>query len=156
MIVAIGGDHAGFELKALLAERLQALGHEVRDLGPSDTEPTAVLPFAQRMCEGIAAGAYDRGILVCGTGVGAAIIANKHRGIRATMCSDTYTARQSVEHDDVNVLCLGSRTVGWMIADSIVETFLNSRFLGSEPYASRLQGIVALDDAIADRTPERP
>ena len=130
MRIALAADHAGFELKALMMERLTQDGHQVLDLGTDSTEPVDFPDYAQAVAEAIVSGKAERGILVCGSGVGACMAANKLRGIRAGLCHDTYSAHQGVEHDDMNVLCLGAQIIGPELALELVRTFLAARFSG--------------------------
>ena len=128
MRIIIGGDHAGFPLKGQLVPLLRQMGHEVEDCGAYSAEPVDFPDIAQKLCGAILAGKADRGIMCCGSGVGAAIAANKVPGIRAALCHDTYCAHQCVEHDDVNVLCMGHWIVGIKLAQEIVTTFLKAEF----------------------------
>ncbi len=128
MRVIIGGDHAGFSLKQQIVPFLRQMGHEVQDCGAYSAEPVDFPDIAQKLCQAILDGAADRGIMCCGSGVGAAIAANKVPGIRAALCHDTYCAHQCVEHDDVNVLCMGNWIVGVKVAQEIVRAFLTAQF----------------------------
>jgi ribose 5-phosphate isomerase B len=128
MRIALSNDHAGFALKPFVKKLLVDLGHEVVDVGTEDETPVDFPVMTQRVTSLITSGDVDRGILVCGTGVGAAIAANKVRGIRAAVIHDTYVARQGVEHDDVNVACLGAWVVGERIAADAIAAFLSARF----------------------------
>jgi ribose 5-phosphate isomerase B len=145
MKVAVGGDHAGFALKNLLAEAVRAGGHEVSDLSPSYDPADDYPDAAAAVARAVAGGAAERGLIVCGSGVGAAIAANKIKGARAGLCHDTYSARQGVEHDDVNILCLGARVVGEALARDIVTAFLGARFSNEERHARRLRKVRALE-----------
>jgi ribose 5-phosphate isomerase B len=145
MRIAVGADHAGFELKALIIERLTRDGQQVLDLGTHSTEPADYPDYARSVGEAVLRGEAERGILVCGSGVGACVAANKLAGIRAGLCHDTYSARQGVEHDDMNVLCLGARVIGPELALELVQTFLAARFLGEERHRRRLAKIEALE-----------
>jgi len=145
MRIALAADHAGFELKALMMERLTQDGHQVLDLGTDSTEPVDFPDYAQAVAEAIVSGKAERGILVCGSGVGACMAANKLRGIRAGLCHDTYSAHQGVEHDDMNVLCLGAQIIGPELALELVRTFLAARFSGEERHRRRLAKIEALE-----------
>ena len=147
MRVGLAGDHWGVQLKTELAGRLRAEGHEVVDLGATtvvanDDFPDYVVPLARA----VAAGELDRGIAVCGSGVGACVAANKVRGVRAALVTDAFSARQGVEDDDMNVLCLGSRVVGEALAWELVRTFLAARFTGAERFQRRLAKIAALEE----------
>jgi len=136
MKIAIGGDYAGFPLKGPIIELLKTWGHEVTDHGTHSTEPVDFPDIARLVCEQVRSGGADRGILVCGTGVGAAIASNKIPGIRAAVCHDTYSAHQCVEHDDVNLLCLGAQIVGIKLAEEILRAFLKAEF-STEPHFRR-------------------
>jgi ribose 5-phosphate isomerase B len=146
MRVAIGADHAGFELKRDLAGYVAQHGHEVTDLGTHSTAPVDYPDTAEAVATAVRNGQADRGILVCGSGAGVAVAASKFPGIRAAVCHDTYTARQAVEHDDVNVLCLGARVIGPDLARSLVETFLAATFSGEERHMRRLAKIDAIEN----------
>lgn len=145
MRVAIGSDHAGYVYKAILAEQIAAAGHEVLDLGTDGPDAVDYPDYAQAVAEAIAADRADRGILVCGSAVGVCVVANKVPGIRAGVCHDTYSARQGVEHDDVNVLCLGERVIGIEVAREIVTSFLDARFSGAERHARRLSKLLGVE-----------
>ncbi len=145
--IAIGSDHAGFELKQLVGQWLAAAGHEVVDVGTHSTESVDYPDFAAAVGQAIQDGRAARGVLVCGSGAGACIAANKLRGIRAAVCHDTYTARQAVEHDDMNVLCLGARIVGVAVAEELVAAWLGARFSNDERHARRLGKVLELDAA---------
>ncbi|WP_324670056.1 ribose 5-phosphate isomerase B [Geochorda subterranea] len=124
MRVVVGGDHAGFPLKQKVVARLKAWGHDVEDIGTFSEEPVDFPDVAEALCRRVTAGEAQRGILVCGTGVGAAIAANKYPGIRAAVCHDVFSAHQCVEHDDVNVMCIGAWIVGEMLAYELVAAYL--------------------------------
>jgi ribose 5-phosphate isomerase B len=145
MRIAIAGDHAGFPLKQRLVEQLKKWGHEVTDLGAFDTEPSDYPDFARAVGQALQAGQVDRGLVVCGSGVGACVAANKLKGIRAALVNETYSARQGVEHDDVNVLCLGARVTGPALADEIVKAFLAAKFSGEERHVRRLNKVIAME-----------
>ena len=145
MRIAIGADHAGFELKAFIIDHLAQAGHQALDLGTHSTEPVDYPDYARGVAEAVLSGDAERGILVCGSGVGACVAANKLPGIRAGLCHDTYSARQGVEHDDMNVLCLGARVIGPELALELVRTFLAARFSGEERHRRRLAKIEALE-----------
>ena len=145
MKLAIGADHAGFKLKESLKHRLQSLGHEVLDVGAFDDTPSDWPDFSAPVAEAVKAGKAERGVVICGSGVGACIAANKFPGIRAAQAADLYTARQSVEHDDVNVLCLGARILKDEEAGKILEEWLKSRFTGEERHARRLAKLSAIE-----------
>jgi RpiB/LacA/LacB family sugar-phosphate isomerase len=145
MRVALASDHAGFELKEKIAAHLQGAGFEVIDLGTGEEEPVDYPDFALAIGEALREGRADRGILICGSGVGACVAANKIKNIRAGLCHDTYSAHQGVEHDDINVLCLGSRVIGEELAKELVSVFLAARFTGEERHARRLAKIEAIE-----------
>ncbi len=137
--IVVAADHAGYSLKQVIAEDLQSRGWECFDLGTHDPHQPADYPdYARLVCETIRRGEAQRGIIVCGSGVGVCVAANKFPGIRAGMCHDHYSARQGVEHDDMNVLCLGARIIGPELARGIVEVFLNARFSGDSRHVRRL------------------
>jgi ribose 5-phosphate isomerase B len=139
MKIAIGSDHGGFPLNKLLVAELQKAGHEVTDFGTDCGDlPDDYPDYAKLVAEAVQAGKVERGVLVCGSGVGVTAAANKFRGIRACMCHDTYSAHQGVEHDDMNVLCLGARVVGPELAVELLHTFLNARFTGEPRHVRRL------------------
>jgi ribose 5-phosphate isomerase B len=128
MRLAIGSDHAGWALKGAVVEHLRALGHELVDVGSFDDKPVDFPDIARKLVGKITAGEVERGLMVCGTGVGASIAANKMKGIRAAVCHDVHSAHQSVEHDDVNVMCIGAQIVGPWLAKDLVTAFLDARF----------------------------
>src|SRR2546428_9368299 len=145
MNIVIGCDHAGYALKNTLLEMLRGDGHVVRDLTP-DFDPQDDYPdSAVAVARAVANRSAERGIIICGSGVGASVAANKIRGVRAGLCHDTYSARQGVEHDDINVLCLGARVIGDMVARELVRVFLSARFSGEERHARRLRKTIALE-----------
>jgi ribose 5-phosphate isomerase B len=153
MRVAFSADHAGAVLKDDLLRRLAAIdvGHELIDLGGDGSDPNDDYPeFARRLGEAIVAGDAERGILICGSGVGASVAANKMRGIRAAVCHDTYSAHQGVEHDDMNVLTLGARVVGPEPAYECAVAFLDARFSGEPRHRRRLDQVLAMEAAAAD------
>lgn len=145
MRVAAGADHAGFELKALIIDHLTKAGHEVVDVGTHSLEPVDYPDYARAVAEAVLSGRAERGLLICGSGVGACVAANKLAGIRAGLCHDTYSAHQGVEHDDMNVLCLGSRVIGPELALELVNAFLAARFSGEERHRRRVAKIEALE-----------
>ena len=146
MRIALAADHAGAELKAELLARLAPLGHELIDLGGDGTDPTDDYPdFARRLAYAIRDGVADRGILVCGSGIGASVAANKVRGIRAAIAHDTYSAHQGVEHDSLNVLCLGGRVIGVEPAIECARAFLGASFSGAERHARRVAKVLAIE-----------
>jgi len=145
MRLVLGSDHAGYELKQEIAAELRGLGHEVVDVGTDSTAPVDYPDFAEAVGRGVVAGRGERGILFCGSGVGASVAANKIRGIRAAVCHDTYSAHQGVEHDDMNVLVLGGRIVGPALARDLVRAYLAASFSGEERHVRRLQKVKALE-----------
>ena len=147
MRIALGADHAGYELKQHLAGMLAAAGVTVLDLGTHDTDPVDYPDFAAAVGRAVVDGRADRGLVVCGSGAGASVAANKIRGVRAVVAHDTYTAHQAVEHDDVNVLCLGSRVIGRNVAEELVEAFIGARFSNEERHIRRLNKVKALEDS---------
>ena len=145
MRVAIAADHAGFELKERLARAVAAAGHAVTDLGTHSEDPVDYPEYAAAVARAVVSGKVERGIVVCGSGAGASIAANKIRGARCALAHDTYSAHQSVEHDDANVLALGSRVVGALLAEEIAQTFLTAQFTREERHTRRLQKIEDLE-----------
>ena len=128
MKIALAADHNGFELKAIISEVLKKAGHAVLDVGPHSFDPLDDYPdYAKILAKSVSEKESDRGIMICGSGVGASVAANKVKGVRAAMCHDLYSAHQGVEHDDLNVLCLGSRIIGSEVARELVITFVNAR-----------------------------
>lgn len=145
MRVVIGSDHAGFELKLQLIDHLEGEGHLVVDVGTDSTEAADYPDFAAAVGRAVVAGDGERGIIVCGSGAGASIAANKITGIRAAVVHDHYTAHQAVEDDDMNVLALGGRVIGANTAMDLVDTFLSAKFSGKERHVRRLRKLVELD-----------
>src|ERR1043166_5681296 len=143
MRVAFGADHAGFLLKQELIPCVKGLGHEVLDLGTNSTDPVDYPDYAE------AVGRAERAILICGSGVGASVAANKIPGVRAGLCHDTYSAHQGVEHDDTNVLVLGARVIGPELAAELVGAFLHARFSGAERHVRRLEKVKRLEKTFA-------
>ena len=151
MKVAIAFDHRGTKLRERVLADLAALGHEAVDLGTDQPEPRIDYPDkARKLGEAIRAGEAERGILVCGSGVGASVAANKLPGIRAAVCHDTYSAHQGVEHDDMNVICLGSEIIGGELALDLIRAFLGARFDGGERYVERLKKVEAMEKGMRD------
>ena len=148
MRVALAADHAGYALKLELVPTLRSLGHEVEDLGTYSPEPVDYPDVAARLARAVVSGAADRGVLICGSGVGASVAANKLPGVRAGLCHDTYSAHQGVEHDDMNVLVLGSRVIGTELARDLVRVFLDARFSHEERHERRLRKIRALEEEV--------
>ena len=145
MRIAIGADHAGFGMKNELVVALRAAGHEVFDLGTHSATAVDFPDSAEAVTSALGEGRAERGLLVCGSGAGVSIAANKVPGIRAAVCHDTYTAHQAVEHDDMNVLCLGARVVGASLAQEITTAFLAARFSGEERHRRRLGKILSIE-----------
>jgi ribose 5-phosphate isomerase B len=146
MKVAVAFDHRGVKLRETILAELDALRHEAIDLGVDAPEPRVDYPDVARKLGGaVIAGEAERGVLVCGSGVGASIAAAKLRGVRAAICHDTYSAHQGVEHDDMNVLCLGSEIVGPSLAAELVRAFVGARFDGGERYVRRLEKVEAIE-----------
>lgn len=147
MKIAIGCDHAGFPLKDTVAAEVRRLGHEVIDCGTFDCERTDYPDYADKVAKLVAAQEAERGILLCGSGVGVCVAANKTKGVRACVCHDAYSARQAVEHDALNVLCLGARIIGPAVAEELTERFLNASFLTGSRHEGRLNKVKAIEDA---------
>ncbi|MBI5568672.1 MAG: ribose 5-phosphate isomerase B [Desulfomonile tiedjei] len=146
MKIAFGSDHAGFALKEELLDFLKDSGHILIDLGTFSTAPVDYPDFAAAVGRAVQTGEVDRGVIVCGSGVGACIAANKLHGVRGGICHDTYSAHQGVEHDDMNVLCLGARIIGIELAREIVRTFLAAVFTAEERHVRRLSKVIRLDE----------
>lgn len=148
MIIALGCDHAGYPLKKIVHAWLEKKGHQVLDLGVgTDAVPADYPDYARAVAEAVAAGKAPRGVVVCGSGVGACVAANKVPGVRACMCHDTFSARQGVEDDDLNVLCLGGRVIGSELAYEVVNAFLNAKFSGLERHQRRKDKVLAIERA---------
>jgi ribose 5-phosphate isomerase B len=143
--IAIGSDHAGFPLKQEVKKHLQELRHKVVDLGTHNTNPVDYPDFAEAVGRAVLAKKADRGIVVCGSGVGASVAANKIPGVRAGLCHDTYSAHQGVEHDDMNVLVMGSRIIGPALARELVEAYLGARFTKESRHVRRLNKVKAIE-----------
>ncbi|HEV2340803.1 MAG TPA: ribose 5-phosphate isomerase B [Candidatus Acidoferrales bacterium] len=139
MKLVIGSDHAGFQLKETTRDLLQAKGYDVLDVGAFNENPSDYPDFAEAVAKAVIEGRAERGIVICGSGVGAGVAANKVPGIRAGQCHDTYSAHQGVEHDDMNVLVLGARVIGSALAQELVTAFLGATYKGHEPGQERLQ-----------------
>ncbi len=146
MKVAIAADHAGYEYKAALLARLATLGYEVADLGAHDTAPSDYPDHATHVAKAIQSQQCDRGILICGSGVGVSIAANKFKGIRAGVCHDTYSAHQCVEHDDANVICIGQRVVGIELMYELVEAFLAASFTREVRHMRRVGKVALIEE----------
>jgi RpiB/LacA/LacB family sugar-phosphate isomerase len=145
MKIVVGSDHAGFELKQQIADALRVEGHEVIDVGTHTTASVDYPDFAEAVGVAVRDGRAERGVLICGSGVGASVAANKLPGIRAALCHDTYSAHQGVEHDDMNVLVLGGRIVGPALAHELVRAYIAARYTGEARHARRLAKITALE-----------
>ena len=147
MRVAVGGDHAGLEMKNMVAKYVESLGHTAIDAGAYEYDAVDDFPdFAEAVATRVADGSAERGLVVCGSGVGASVAANKVKGIRAGLCHDTYSARQGVEHDDMNVVCIGARIIGEELAKEIVTAFLSAKFIDNEEkYVRRLNKVLAIE-----------
>jgi ribose 5-phosphate isomerase B len=146
MRIGMAADHGGFELKESLARMVRQAGHEVVDFGPSSLDPADDYPdFVVPMAEAVAEGRVERGIAVCGSGVGACIVANKVPGVRAALVHDFFSAHQGVEDDDMNVLCLGGRVLGPALAWDLVKAFLSARFIGAERHNRRLKKVATME-----------
>jgi len=146
--IVVGSDHAGFAMKTEIAALCQGWGHAIEDVGAFDDSPSDYPDFARRVAGAVTSGACERGILVCGSGVGASVAANKVPGIRAALCHDTFSARQGVEDDAMNVLCLGARIIGPSLAQEVVRAFLGARFSGAERHVRRVGKIKAIEQDV--------
>ena len=146
MRLVIGSDHAGYALKAAVVAHIRKLGHEVVDVGSYDEKPVDFPDVAREVAGRITRGEVERGIMVCGTGVGASIAANKMKGIRAAVCHDVHSAHQSVEHDDVNVMCIGAQIVGPWLATDLITAYLDARFASEDAdFARRVEKLHEMD-----------
>jgi ribose 5-phosphate isomerase B len=146
MKIAIASDHTGFSLKEEVRDYVRKLGHEVQDLGAYSTEPSDYADFAVLVGRSLMSGSAERGILICGSGVGVCIAANKMPGVRAGMCHDTYSAHQGVEHDEMNVLVLGARIIGTALAFECVDSYLRAKFIATEErFVRRLNKVKAIE-----------
>lgn len=149
MTIAVGCDHAGFPLKSLVVQEVRAAGHTVLDCGAFDASPSDYPDFARKVGEALVTGKAKRGILVCGSGVGVSVAANKIPGVRAALCHELFSARQGVEDDDMNVLCLGARAIQPAAAVDVIRTFLNAKFSGAERHCRRLEKIHRIEQDAA-------
>src|SRR6266481_4019601 len=149
MRITIASDHAGYELKQLLIESLRQQGHEIKDAGTHSTAPVDYPDYAEAVALSLLRGECERGILICGSGVGASVAANKVPGIRAGICHDCYSAHQGVEHDDMNVLVLGARIIGTELAKELCNNFLAARFTGEERHQRRLAKTLSIEQRYA-------
>jgi ribose 5-phosphate isomerase B len=152
MRIALSADHAGFELKQQVGAYLTRQGHEVIDLGTHSTAPVDYPDSAEAVAEAMFEGQVKRGVIICGSGAGVSIAANKFPGIRAAVCHDTYTAHQAVEHDDLNVLCIGARVIGVALACEIIDAFLKATFSKEERHQRRLDKILAIEQRFVTRS----
>ena len=146
MKLGIGCDHAGFPLKQEIIDLAASLGHTVEDFGTYSTEPADYPVYARKVAEAVISGRCDRGIVLCGSGVGASVAVSKVPGARGAMCHDTFSARQGVEDDDMNVMCLGARVIGPLLAIECVRAFLGARFSGAERHVRRLAEVRAIEE----------
>src|SRR5437660_4357880 len=153
MQIVVGSDHAGFELKKVLFEHLQQNGHVVLDVGTDSTQPVDYPDFAEAVALRVTRGEVERGILICGSGVGVSVAANKIPGIRAGLCHDSYSAHQGVEHDDVNILVLGGRVIGSELAKELVRAFAAARFSGDPRHVKRLDKVRRIEARYAGAAP---
>lgn len=147
MRVAIGSDHAGFSLKQTLIEKLSGAGISVLDVGTNSADPVDYPDFAKKVADAVVDQSCDKGIVICGSGVGASIAANKVKGIRASVCHDTYSAHQGVEHDDMNVLVMGARIIGTALAEEIAHAFVRARFSNEERHVRRLEKLIRIENS---------
>jgi ribose 5-phosphate isomerase B len=145
MRLVIGSDHAGWSLKKAVIEHVRTLGHEVVDVGSFDENPVDFPDIAREVARKVTSGEAERGIMVCGTGVGASIAANKMKGIRAAVCHDIHSAHQSVEHDDVNIMCIGAQIVGPWLAQDLISSYLSANFSTNEDFRRRVDKLHAMD-----------
>ena len=146
MRVAVGCDHAGFPLKAGVVAQLTQAGHAVEDLGTDSTDPVDYPDFARAVASAVVSGRCERGIVLCGSGVGASVAAAKVPGVRAALCHDTFSAHQGVEDDDMNVVCLGARVIGPALAAEVIRAFLSAKFSGAERHVRRVAKIHAIEE----------
>jgi RpiB/LacA/LacB family sugar-phosphate isomerase len=148
MRIVIGSDHAGFQLKNAMGDVVRSLGHAVLDVGAYNQNPSDYPDYAEAVGRAILDGKAERGVLICGSGIGASVAANKLLGIRAGICHDTYSGHQGVEHDNMNVLVMGSRIIGEKLAEDVVRAFLAAKFTNEERHVRRLAKVHALEDKI--------
>ena len=146
MKISLAADHNGFDLKKEISDQLENDGHEVIDVGPHSHDPLDDYPdYAKKLADSVSRGESLRGIMICGSGVGASVASNKVKGIRAAVCHDIYSAHQGVEHDDMNVLCLGSRIVGSEVARELVKAFITAKYTGEERHQRRLDKVLDME-----------
>jgi ribose 5-phosphate isomerase B len=156
MKIVIGSDHGGFPLKGIIKTFLREEGHDVLDVGAHSLEPLDDYPkFAQAVSHVMMREEAERGIIICGSGVGASVVANKFPGIRAAMCHDTFSAHQGVEDDDMNVLCLGQRVIGYELAKEIVDRFIGAKFSGAERHLRRLHEVKEIEKSFMKTSRQR-
>ena len=155
MRIAVGSDHAGFDLKTALATHMADAGHQVDDLGTDSTAPVDYPDYAERLGLALVEGGAERGVLICGSGVGASVAANKIPGIRAAVCHDSYSAHQGVEHDDMNILVLGARVIGSEVARELARIFVAARYTGEARHARRLEKVRAMEQRYGMHLPAR-
>lgn len=146
MKIAVGADHAGYPLKGTIVEHLKIMGHEVFDHGTFSEEPVDFPVITKKVCEKVKKEEADRGLMICGTGVGASIAANKIKGIRAALCHDIYSSHQCVEHDNVNVMAIGAQIVGDKLAKELIDSFLQARFSTSTEFRKRVKMLEELEN----------
>jgi RpiB/LacA/LacB family sugar-phosphate isomerase len=154
MRIAVASDHAGVDRKWEVAAALLAEGHEVNDLGTDTTAPVDYPDYAERIALAVVTGAVERGVLLCGSGVGASVAANKIPGVRAAVCHDSYSAHQGVEHDDMNILVLGARVIGPELAKELALIFVSAQFSGEERHVRRLAKVRAIEERYGARLPD--
>lgn len=145
MRIAVGSDHAGFPLKEIVRKFLAELKHDVKDVGTYNTDPVDYPDFAEKVAQAVLSGECERAVLICGSGVGASVAANKIPGVRAGLCHDTYSAHQGVEHDHMNVLVLGGRVIGEEMARELVRSYVNAKFSDEDRHLRRLQKVAAIE-----------
>lgn len=146
MNIVIGSDHAGYPMKASIVQCLIEAGHQVHDIGSHDEQPVDFPDIARALCAEVTAGRASRGVMVCGTGVGASIAANKLKGIRAAVCHDVHSAHQAVEHDDVNVMCVGAQIIGPWLARDLVLTYVGAEFVHNEDFMRRVEKLRLMEN----------
>ena len=147
MRISVAADHNGYELKNEISETLKRDGHDVIDMGPHYLDPSDDYPdYAKPLAESVSSGETERGIMVCGSGVGASVAANKVKGVRAAVCHDIYSAHQGVEHDNMNILCLGSRIVGTEVVRELVSAFISAEYTNEERHARRLNKVIEMEN----------
>lgn len=153
MILVVASDHAGVALKQHVAESLRKLGHQVTDLGSNSPDPVDYPDYAEKVANAVLRGEAERAILICGSGAGACVAANKFKGIRAATCHDSFSARQCVEDDDCNVMCLGARVVGPELAVELVRIYVEARFSGADRHRRRLAKVAKFEERFGTNTP---